>query len=53
MILLPNWKSAGHAAEVTQKHACEILQSQSAANLHKIKKLHKLVTKLPLKNQKR
>ena len=33
--------SAGHAAEETRKHACEILQFQSGANLHKINKLRK------------
>ena len=33
--------SAGHAAEKTRKHACKILQSQSATNLHKINKLRK------------
>ena len=33
--------SAGHTAEETQKHAHEILQSQSAPDLYKINKLHK------------
>ena len=33
--------SARHAAEESQKYPCEILQSQSAANLHKISKLCK------------
>ena len=33
--------SAGHVAEETRKHDLKILQSQSAANLHKINKLCK------------
>ena len=45
--------SAGHAAEETRKHACEILQFQSAAEFYKINKLHKPLTKLPTKNQMR
>ena len=33
--------STGHAAQKTRKHALEILQSQSATDLHKINKLRK------------
>ena len=33
--------NAGHVAEETRKHACEILQFQSGATLHKINKLRK------------
>ena len=44
--------SAGHAAEETRTHAREILQSQSAANLHKINKLRKPRHQAPNKKSK-
>ena len=44
--------SAGHAAEKTQKHASEILKSQSAANLHKINKLNKPRQQAPNKKSR-
>ena len=45
--------STGHAAAEPRKHARDILQLQSAADFHKINKLHKPLTKLLMKNQKR
>ena len=44
--------STGHAAEETQKHNCEILQSQSTVNLHKINKLCKLCHQAPNEKSK-
>ena len=44
--------TAGHAAEKTQKHAHEILQSQSATDLHKINKLCKPCHQAPNKKSK-
>ena len=44
--------SAGHVAEETQKHAREILQFQSTANLHKINKLHKPHHRVPNEKSK-
>ena len=43
---------AGHAAKETRKHACETLQSQSAADLHKINKLHKSCHQAPNEKSK-
>ena len=43
--------SAGHTAEETQKHAHEILQSQSALISTKLISSINLVTKVPTKNQ--
>ena len=44
--------SAGHAAEETRKHAREILQSQSGADLLKINKLHKPRHQIPNEKSK-
>ena len=44
--------SAGHAAEETWKHACEILQFQSGADLHKINKLRKPHHQVPNEKSK-
>ena len=44
--------SAGLAAEETRRHAREILQFQSAADLHKINKLRKLRHQVPNKKSK-
>ena len=44
--------SAGHAAEETRKHAREILQLQSSADLHKINKLHKPRHQVPNEKSK-
>ena len=43
---------AGHAAEVTRKHASEILQSQSATDLRRINKLHKPRHQAPIDKSK-
>ena len=44
--------SAGLAAEETRRHAPEILQFQSAADLHKINKLRKVRHQVPNKKSK-
>ena len=42
--------SARHAPEETRKHAHEIFQAQSAADLHKISKLRNSRHQVPPKN---
>ena len=44
--------SAGHAAAETRKHACEILQTQSAADLQKIIKNRKAHHEAPNEKSK-
>ena len=39
---------AGDATEETQKHTCEILQSQTTADLRKVNKDRKLITQEPI-----
>ena len=44
--------NAGHTTEESQKYACEIMQSQSAADLHKINKLCKHHDQAPKRKSK-